>query len=421
MRMTILLITAIIAVLAISAQSAPDPATEPLSDDNIILRGEEVFTSETFDGNDRVCSTCHELERFGTITPELVQALYKRDPNGPLFRPIDSDDGKGASYERLKQHATMRVVIDLPKRSPSRLGLRRCDALDSEQVTLHRGSPSVFNVALEQLLMHDGREGNDLVAQALSAVHAHAEPGREPTEDELTALAAFQSSLFSHAAIESMVKPERTVDVLANQPVLTLPEGETPSEKRGRAFFNPDRQCGQCHSGPMLNRTSKFHPNGVGLAVESSFAEQSPDNPNPKHQWCYVDLDTGELAPGPLGKTEAFTMPVSDPGIGITSGFQEFQLPDGSPAMIPNELVVGIAGPLFKIPTLWGTPDTAPYFHDNSAKTLDDVLEQYNFMFSFFPDQSFGLGCDPNAEVCLSEQDKTDIINYMQLLSFERE
>ena len=29
----------------------------------------------------------------------------------------------------------------------------------------------------------------------------------------------------------------------------------------------------------------------------------------------------------------------------------------------------------FKIPTLWGVAETAPYFHDNSAKTLDDVVE----------------------------------------------
>ena len=53
-------------------------------------------------------------------------------------------------------------------------------------------------------------------------------------------------------------------------------------------------------------------------------------------------------------------------------------------------------------------------------KTLDEVLDQYNFMFAFFPDGSFGLGCDPNAPACLSEQDKTDIISFMQLLSFER-
>jgi hypothetical protein len=39
-------------------------------------------------------------------------------------------------------------------------------------------------------------------------------------------------------------------------------------------------------------------------------------------------------------------------------------------------------------------------------------------------DSGFGLGCAPEAAAageCLSEQDKTDIISFMQLLSFERE
>ncbi|MCI0435384.1 MAG: hypothetical protein L0271_17335 [Gemmatimonadetes bacterium] len=42
------------------------------------------------------------------------------------------------------------------------------------------------------------------------------------------------------------------------------------------------------------------------------------------------------------------------------------------------------------------------------------------FTFGFFPVGSFGLGCDRKAPQCLSEQDKVDIINFMQLLSFER-
>ena len=410
----------LILALFVSAQSAPNQGSRNADRQDLITRGEQIFTSETFSGNGRVCSTCHELDRFGTITPEFVQEMYASDPDGPLFRPIDSDDGMSASFERLKKHATVRVVLDLPERTPSGLGIRKCDDPTSRTVVMHRGSPSVFNVALEQLLMHDGREGDDLVAQAFSAVHAHAEPGREPSSEELAAIAAFQASLFSHSTIEATLNPGQTVDFLENRPVLRLPDGNTPSEKRGREFFNPDRQCGQCHSGPMLNRTSKFHPNGVGMPLESSFAERAPDIPNEKFRWCYVDLETNKLAPGPLGTSDVFQTPVSDPGIGLTAGFVEFQLADGSPAMLPNELVVGIAGPLFKIPTLWGTPDTAPYFHNNSAKTLDEVLDQYNFMFAFFPDGSFGLGCDPNAPACLSEQDKTDIIDFMQLLSFER-
>jgi len=37
----------------------------------------------------------------------------------------------------------------------------------------------------------------------------------------------------------------------------------------------------------------------------------------------------------------------------------------------------------FKIPTLWGVKDTAPYFHDNGAKTLRDAVAHYQRFFNF--------------------------------------
>jgi cytochrome c peroxidase len=37
---------------------------------------------------------------------------------------------------------------------------------------------------------------------------------------------------------------------------------------------------------------------------------------------------------------------------------------------------------VFKIPTLWGVARTAPYFHDNSAKTLEEVAEHYTHYFA---------------------------------------
>ena len=58
----------------------------------------------------------------------------------------------------------------------------------------------------------------------------------------------------------------------------------------------------------------------------------------------------------------------------------------------------------FKIPQLRGIRDTGPYFHDNSAKTLEDVLNHYAFFFN-----AIG-GID------LSEQDKKDIVAFMKLL-----
>lgn len=39
----------------------------------------------------------------------------------------------------------------------------------------------------------------------------------------------------------------------------------------------------------------------------------------------------------------------------------------------------------FKTPTLWGVKHTAPYFHDNSAKDFDEMLEHYNWFFQNGP------------------------------------
>jgi len=56
----------------------------------------------------------------------------------------------------------------------------------------------------------------------------------------------------------------------------------------------------------------------------------------------------------------------------------------------------------FKIPQLRGIKDTAPYFHDNSAKTLEDVMNHYARFFAPF--------------IILTEQDKADLVAYTKLL-----
>jgi hypothetical protein len=92
---------------------------------------------------------------------------------------------------------------------------------------------------------------------------------------------------------------------------------------------------------------------------------------------------------------------------------------DGTEQILSNDILAAAVGPMFRIPTLWGTPDTPPYFHDNSAKDLEAVLVQYNFMFRTIRDFGILAGCSPDAVDCLGEQDRADIIAYMQLLSFE--
>ena len=57
----------------------------------------------------------------------------------------------------------------------------------------------------------------------------------------------------------------------------------------------------------------------------------------------------------------------------------------------------------FKIPSLWGLERTAPYFHDNSARTLDEVAQHYARFFG-------PIGLE------LTEQDQKDMVAYMKLL-----
>jgi cytochrome c peroxidase len=60
----------------------------------------------------------------------------------------------------------------------------------------------------------------------------------------------------------------------------------------------------------------------------------------------------------------------------------------------------------FKIPPLWAVERTAPYFHDNSAKTLEDVMRHYRTFFSIVT----------SGAIDLTEQDQADVIAFMKLL-----
>jgi hypothetical protein len=50
--------------------------------------------------------------------------------------------------------------------------------------------------------------------------------------------------------------------------------------------------------------------------------------------------------------------------------------------------------------------NTAPYFHDNSAKTLEDVVRHYALLFAFVS----------NNVIVLSEEDQADIVAFLKLL-----
>jgi cytochrome c peroxidase len=63
-------------------------------------------------------------------------------------------------------------------------------------------------------------------------------------------------------------------------------------------------------------------------------------------------------------------------------------------------------GNAFKISALRGVKNTAPYFHDNNAKTLEAVAAHYAFFFNVVT----------GGVITLTSQDQADIVAYMKLL-----
>ena len=345
--------------------------------------GQRLFERDTFGGNGRTCRTCHSAET-GTVSPADAQARFASNPADPLFVGDGSDDGLGNGVGRILSDATILIRVPL---APN---VSLLSDPSARTVTVRRGIPTTLNTpALDPFLMYDGRQP-DLPSQALGAIVDHAEATELPNEAELDSIAAFQRTraFFSSNDLFRFARTGRAP---------SLPLGSTDSERRGRVFFE-DRPftgdtkpgiCAICHSGPMLNETNDFIPVPPlrrGGRVQTVFVSEINAANNPIIDFVFQNADgTSTVVSSPDPGRALITGDISDPFQGANA---------------------------FKIPTLWGAARTAPYFHDNSSKTLEDVLKHYVQFFAIATDPAF----DGNPPVILTDQDQADIVAFLKLL-----
>jgi len=351
--------------------------------ENIVAtKGGHLFENETFGGNGRTCRTCHSREN-GTLTPTQVEALFVSDPGDPLFRSIDSDDGYGNAYTRLREKATIRVTLPLPP------NIRIKEDPTATMFTVNRGVPTTLDISLtDQVLMADGRAA-DLPAQALGAIEAHYQaPGPASTADA-QAIAAFEATagFFSSAATERFARGGAAPE---------LPAGNTDAEVRGRRFFEPGGQCAVCHDGPMLNTTSADNAAfGAGSRVESNLVSVNAEP---------LGLVGGNFTTNAnVDRTWIIT------GAGDNGNDLEIVAPDLGIALITGRRAHVT---LFKIQTLRNISQTPPYFRDGSAKTLNDVVNHYQKFIN-----AVGDICDKKTGACnITDQGKSDLVAFLNLL-----
>jgi cytochrome c peroxidase len=371
---------ALVTAVALSANGTGQAGSGP----GQALDGKRLFEQATFGGNGRTCLTCHS-QSTGTLSPEDVQKRFRQNPSDPLFVHDGTDDGLGHGVTRISRDATVLIPVTM---APN---VSLADDPAARTVVLRRGIATVLNTpALDPVLMLDGRQPT-LEAQAAGAIHDHAQ-GVTPSFAELQAIAAFQKT---NAFFSS---PEVRRFALEKGPAPALPEGVTDSEKRGRRFFEdraPDPAagfrpglCAHCHSGPLMNQTNEFAQLFIGLPIPagqrfiSVAVSEFNEGHNPVREFVFNK--------GMPNEAHLFS---PDPGHALITG------------IIDDPVLENVNA--FKISPLRGISRTAPYFHDNSAKTLEDVAAHYAAFFNVVT----GGG------IVLSPQEQADIVAYMRLLN----
>jgi hypothetical protein len=336
-------------------------------------------------GNGRSCGDCHMVTDSFQLSPANVEARFqwlewrrRRNPNAddPLFRPVDADDfrtnGEAASdFSNLRQNGLVRITFTLPPNL--RLIDPATNAPSAETfVDVWRSVPTVNDVALtgpdagNPWPRTPGAAGGyqldarleTLQDQALGALNNHAQIQTAPSQ-LLHDLSSFQRVLFSSDRVRGLAAAVR-------EGVTPLPDPDprlNELEARGKNVF--ERACAQCHGGagqstPQLP-VVRYHdistqcPRPVDTAVPARFALEP----------CASQL-------GRNARTYQITLPngtttrrvSSDPGRALLTGFV-----GGPPAQDDwNKL---------DAPGLRGIRHTAPYFHNNSAATLEAMVDHY--------------------------------------------
>jgi cytochrome c peroxidase len=389
---------------AVPARHADDCGGEPC---DAVARGFRAFfdrTLEDLGGNGRSCADCHMAVDNFQLSPAHVETRFRLlelrrqvnpDADDPLFRPVDADDfrtnGDHASdFSNLRQNGLVRISVPLP---PNIKLIDPATNMPSAETfaDVWRSVPTVNDVALTgpddgvAWLRGPNQQGGyqldarmtTLQEQALGALVNHAQVQSVPLPRLLDDLSSFQRVLFTSHRVRALADAVRAGSASLPDPDPPL----TPLEQHGKAVFQ--RACGQCHGGPGQSTPQatphvppgpviRFHrimsqcPRPVDTASPARFVFAACPPGLARNARTY-EMALSVPTPSPTGLLPAGTKvrrTSSDPGRALLTGFV------GGPAPLDDWEKLDIPG-------LRGIRKTAPYFHNNSAATLEEVFDHY--------------------------------------------
>jgi cytochrome c peroxidase len=320
--------------------------------------------------NQRTCFTCHRglSTQLGFLPPPLSDSVPLTDA---LFTGIDGDaQGDPDGLANLDNHA-------LIKYRPGRFNLQRPQSDPFRRVFFWRKSIKLVNTAFGHGFLNDGRM-RVMLETDRGAVFSHTQDSDERFDDLFSPqqgadLEAFQFTVnMSDPALAALRDPNDPMfQTLVNDPFYTV-AATTPAQKRGQKVF--EKSCMTCHNTPnVFSNLANVEPvgNGERTAVFPAFGPNVGRNFNVgvsernKHGLRFT-ADNGD------GTFETVVLPLANE--------------DGSTNMHTVTFDVGLAATTarsedigrFKVPQLRRLKDLAPYFHDNSADTIEEVVDYFN-------------------------------------------
>lgn len=350
---------------------APDLETEDTTD--ALFQGySQAFGPIGFpvgalvESNGRSCFTCHRGQSlsFGMPAPPLMDTI---DASDPLFTGIEADaQGDPDAFFNLNE-------LGLFKYRPNRFNLARPQSDPFRQVFFWRKSQALVNAVFSRGFLNDGR-ARIMFEAARGAVFSHTQASDFRFDDLLTVqdgrdFEAFIFSQLSDPALAALLDENHPQHKkLKRRPFHTV-DISTPAQRRGRNVFR--RDCMSCHNTPnVFNNISNVQ--GGGLDPDRSPLAPT-HGPNVGRQF---NIGVSELNKHGL----RFTLPDGTP---ITLLLAD---EDGTPQNVTVTFDIGMAATTgrtadigrFKVPQLRNIANLGPYFHDNSAATLEEVIDYFN-------------------------------------------